>query len=94
MWKRKRFHVFQVWSEVPAQAELCLPPEAEAQDRVRDDRPVRVCRAGGLPRGIGRDKRDLSDRGAAAHQQREQLKGELGDTSAAVGLFSKCGLEK
>ena len=85
-----------MWSEVPAQAELCLPPEAEAQDRVRDDRPVRLRWAGRVPGGVCWiwDERDVSGRRTAAHEQCEQPEGELGDAATATGLVSKRGLEK
>ena len=49
MWERKLLYVFKVWSEVSPQAELCLPPEEEAQDRVGDCGPVRQFRAGSVP---------------------------------------------
>ena len=85
-----------MWAEVPAQAELCLPPEAEAQDRVRDDRPVRLRWVGRVPRLVCRirDERDVSGGGAAAHEQCEQPEGDFGDAAAATGIVSKRGLEK
>ena len=49
MWERKLFYVFKVWSEVSPQAELCLSPEEEAQDRAGDCGPVRQLWAGALP---------------------------------------------
>merc|ERR1712130_145970 len=90
--QRKCFHVFQVWPEVPAQAELGLPPEAETQDRVRDDRPVRLRWVGRVPRGVSWVERDIPTtptRGAAAHKQCEQPEGELGNAATATGLVSK-----
>ena len=48
MWEGERVHVLQVWSQVPAQAELCLPPEEEAQDCLRDGGGVCQLRTGRL----------------------------------------------
>ena len=91
-----RVSVRQVRAEVPAQAELCLPPEAETQDRVRDDRPVRLRWFGRVPRGVSWVERDISSRGgAAAHEQCEQPEGELGNAATPTGLVSKrASLEK
>ena len=59
MWEREFFYVFKVWSEVSPQAELCLPPQEEAQDRAGDGGSVRQLRPGLVPgqqpgRGGGR----------------------------------------
>ena len=55
----ERVHVLEVRPEVPAQAELRLPPQEEAQDRLRDDRSVRVRgarRVPGVVGGVARNK--------------------------------------
>ena len=49
MWEREFFYVFKVWPEVSPQAELCLPPEEETQDRPGDGGPVRQLRPGPVP---------------------------------------------
>ena len=49
MWEGKLFYVFKVWPEVSPQAELCLSPEEEAQDRAGDSGPVCHLGAGPLP---------------------------------------------
>ena len=49
MWEREFFYVFKVWAEVSPQAELCLPPEEETQDRAGDGGPVRQLRPGPVP---------------------------------------------
>ena len=48
----ERLHVLQVRPQVPAQAELRVPPQAEAQDRVRDGGPVRQLGPGSV-HGLG-----------------------------------------
>ena len=62
MWEREFFYVFKVWAEVSPQAELCLPPQEETQDRAGDGGPVRQLRPGLVPgqqpaRGGGRGGR-------------------------------------
>ena len=63
MWEREFFYVFKVWSEVSPQAELCLPPEEEAQDRPGDRGPVRQLRPGPVPgqQPAGRGPRALGE---------------------------------
>ena len=38
--------MLKVWTEVPAQTELCLPSQEETQDRLRERRAVREQRTG------------------------------------------------
>ena len=48
MRKGQCVHVLKVWTEVPAQTELCLPSQEETQDRVRERGAVCEQRTGRL----------------------------------------------